>query len=190
VAPSLRVNPMPPRITQESHRPRVSDRTMVDIVCTTAQACLVSRSIGVVATRTERATGMNKKPKSTKPVRGLSESSVFHRRQGLEVKQRFFASGRGTNILLDIPLYRTLSGNSFVRLLHAALNSRCAAIKFRINKMIMLTHCRQRSDTNICWAFSLTFRRQKLASPFPIEQVRCRLSIAHCSFEPAPSPRA
>jgi len=107
VAPSLRVNPMPPRITQESHRPRVSDRTMVDIVCTTAQACLVSRSIGVVATRTERATGMNKKPKSTKPVRGLSESSVFHRRQGLEVKQRFFASGRGTNILLDIPLYRT-----------------------------------------------------------------------------------
>jgi hypothetical protein len=29
LAPSLWVNPMPPRITPESYRPRVSDRTMV-----------------------------------------------------------------------------------------------------------------------------------------------------------------
>jgi hypothetical protein len=28
-APSLRVNPMPPRLTQQSHRPLVSDRIVV-----------------------------------------------------------------------------------------------------------------------------------------------------------------
>jgi probable HAF family extracellular repeat protein len=39
-----------------------------------------------------------------------SESSVFHRQQGLEVKRLFFASGRGTSILLDIPLYRSIQG--------------------------------------------------------------------------------
>ena len=32
VAPSLCVNPIPPRITRKSTRPRASDRTMVDIV--------------------------------------------------------------------------------------------------------------------------------------------------------------
>jgi hypothetical protein len=37
--------------------------------------------------------------------------------------------------------------------------------------------CPSQSGTD-GYHFSLTFRRQKLASLFPIEQVRCRLSIA------------
>ena len=45
--------------------------------------------------------------KATEVVRGSSEPSVSHRSQGLEVKLQFLASGRGRNILLDIPLYRT-----------------------------------------------------------------------------------
>src|SRR5262249_19893900 len=63
------------RITQESHRPRVSDRTMVDIV-TTAQACLVSRFEWRCRNRNRSATEMEKR-KSTKLVEDTSEPSVL-----------------------------------------------------------------------------------------------------------------
>jgi hypothetical protein len=42
-----------------------------------------------------------------KVARGTSEASVFHARRGLEVKQLFSTSGRGRNILLDVPLQRS-----------------------------------------------------------------------------------
>ena len=45
--------------------------------------------------------------KSTRVVRGSPEPSVRHNSQGLEVKLLSCTSGRGRNIFLDIPLYRT-----------------------------------------------------------------------------------
>src|SRR5215471_6722325 len=44
---------------------------------------------------------------STRVVGDLSESSVCHCSLGLDVKLRFSTFGRGRNIFLDIPLYRT-----------------------------------------------------------------------------------
>jgi hypothetical protein len=45
--------------------------------------------------------------KINQAVRGTPQPSVPHGRTGLEVKKLFSTSGRGRNISLDIPLYRT-----------------------------------------------------------------------------------
>ena len=63
----------------------------------------------------------NFSPTSTKVVRAAQNQASVIAHRGLEVKLLFSTSGRGRNIFLDIPLYRT--GDSaklspFVRLCH------------------------------------------------------------------------
>jgi len=101
----LCVNPIPPRTTQESHRPRVSDRTMVDRVYN--RVGLPSVAIEWRYRNQSTESNCDGTTRSTKVVTGTSEASVLHRWQGLEAKELSFASGRGKTILLDIPLYRT-----------------------------------------------------------------------------------
>jgi len=50
-SPSLCGNPMPPRITRKSYRPRVTDRTMVDT--NNRYACQLQNRFGVVAAKNE-----------------------------------------------------------------------------------------------------------------------------------------
>src|SRR6266699_1467412 len=57
MAPSLRVTPMPPRISRNSTRPRASDRPMVDTVQPHG-LIFVSKLIGVVATNEDAAAEM------------------------------------------------------------------------------------------------------------------------------------
>jgi hypothetical protein len=47
--------------------------------------------------------------KATKVVRAAQNQASVITHRGLEVKQPFSTSGRGRNIFLDIPLYRTLA---------------------------------------------------------------------------------
>jgi hypothetical protein len=61
---SLRCNPMPPRITEESYRPRVSDRTMCYRLFKADNrhpACQFQKPNGVVATKTWNHSGKEKK---------------------------------------------------------------------------------------------------------------------------------
>ena len=61
---SLRCNPMPPRITEESYRPRVSDRTMCYRLFEADNphpACSFQKPNGVVVTKTWNHSGKEKK---------------------------------------------------------------------------------------------------------------------------------
>jgi hypothetical protein len=93
-----------PRITQQSRRPRVSDRTMVDIAYN--QAGLPTSTIGRRRRHPEqRATEMEKE--NPRRLSRAHQKRGFHLDQGLEVTQLFSIFSRGTSIFLDIPLYRT-----------------------------------------------------------------------------------
>src|SRR5215472_1799554 len=96
---------MPPRITQESHRPRVSDRTMVDVF-KTAQACLVSRFEWRCRNRNRSATEMEKQ-KSTKLVEDTSEPSVMLAPRGWKSRNLSPLPVEGELFSLTFPFYRT-----------------------------------------------------------------------------------
>src|SRR5215467_735867 len=107
---------MPPRITQESHRPRVSDRTMVD-TCKTAQACLVSRFEWRCRNRNRSATEMEKQ----------NQRSWFrtHQRQASRLAPRGWKSRNvsplsveGELFSLTFPFYRTGNTAQNPRLRH------------------------------------------------------------------------
>jgi len=87
-APSLSRNPMPPRTTRKSYRPRVSDRTMVG----SAQPFCLSRQ----------------KPNGSRcnitMNLGKSEITAPHNNTGLDDQ---ISSGRAGTVFLDIPFYRT-----------------------------------------------------------------------------------
>src|SRR5215469_1892651 len=101
---SLRVNPMPPRITRKSYRPRVSDRTIVDTPYN--RQGLRSFQDRVASSSSEkRATKMEKQNQPS--CQGHTTTKRLSWSYGLEVKKLFSTSGRGRNISLDIPLYRT-----------------------------------------------------------------------------------
>src|SRR5271165_3517636 len=91
---------MPPRTTQQSHRPRVSDRTMVGD-CQPA-AC-----------RRKEAGQRNAKGYDAKnlPKRWKREPCPRKEcggcRQGLDVKKNIFPGRSGEVFFLDIPFYRT-----------------------------------------------------------------------------------
>ena len=65
-APSLHADPMPPRMTQESCRPRVSDRTMVGNSATRL-ACEFQRTEGAVMSANMKTTGRKKHPRPVAP---------------------------------------------------------------------------------------------------------------------------
>src|SRR5579871_5970045 len=100
LALSLRVNPMPPRITQQSRRPRGSDRTMVALMRATASACQVSRSRGVVTDRTK-----SNRYGKTRTTRASHKHASSQRE--LEVTQLFSLPVDGEVFFLTFPFYRT-----------------------------------------------------------------------------------
>src|ERR1022692_3735975 len=97
---------MPFRITQESYRPRVSDRTMVGTL-PARSACKFQEPNGVdngschetVAMGTTRSDAPQRKAVQTKrqPARGRAGCA-----------RNSTASGEGRKMSLDIPFYRTL----------------------------------------------------------------------------------
>jgi len=97
-APSLHDNHMPPRMTQESYRPRVSDRTMVGNSATT---------FAYQFQRTERrrhdseheSTGMGKGHRGVVALRPAGWAGCRENTDGLRLRKKCFS--------LDIPLYRT-----------------------------------------------------------------------------------
>ena len=77
---SLRVNPMPPRITRKSYRPRVSDRTMVDTSYN--RQGLHRFQDRVASSPPENRTTNKMENKINQAVRGTPEPSVSRGRSG------------------------------------------------------------------------------------------------------------
>ena len=108
-APSLSFHPMPFRITQQSYRPRVSDRTMVGAL-PTRSACKVS---GVEWRRHDRVMKYPKWRQSDLAYRQkavqteCSTECPGNPNGGAGCARNFTASGRGQKMPLDIPFYRT-----------------------------------------------------------------------------------
>src|SRR5271157_1852461 len=94
-APSHPLHVMPPRITRNSHRPRASDRTMVDASKHRLLAAL-SNSIGPPRSR-EKLIRMDNKPNFPTGIK-LQWAGSRERLLGLRPRRSFF---------LDIPFYRT-----------------------------------------------------------------------------------
>src|SRR5439155_8714182 len=91
---SLTGHRMPPRTTQQSHRPRVSDRTMV---ATLPPRCLQALPHGTKNAATD-GPGSRATPRSTtEPHRGLDARHL----------PSPSPCGRGEVFSLDIPFYRT-----------------------------------------------------------------------------------
>ena len=115
-APNLQADPMPPRMIQESCRPRVSDRTMVGNSATRL-ACEFQRTEWCRHERKNETTETKKHPRPvapwlTRPLRdqpkrssGKEEVSLIWR--GLDVRKYFWRPGGEKCFLLDIPLNRT-----------------------------------------------------------------------------------
>src|SRR5438309_12077556 len=99
---SLTGHHMPPRTTQQSHRPRVSDRTMVG---TLPPRCLQALPHGTKNAATD-GPGYRATPRSTtEPHRGWM-SDVRHLPSPSPC-------GRGEVFSLDIPFYRTPPARSY-----------------------------------------------------------------------------
>jgi hypothetical protein len=126
-APSLRVNPMPPRITQKSHRPRASHRMMVG---TEANGWLAQL-------RNEWCRNRGMKPrKEDQPLRSVSRSysvalqalkpkSSPRRRRGLDAStDRGLTERSGEVFSLDILSHRTSVTAIFHQLSRSKLEAR------------------------------------------------------------------
>ena len=103
-APSLRRHPMPFRITQESYRPRVSNRTMVGTL-PTRSACKFQEPNGVDNESCHETIGMG----TTRPAlrREKAVQTKWQLARGAGCARNSTASGRGRKMSLDIPFYRT-----------------------------------------------------------------------------------
>src|ERR1035438_3993204 len=127
---------MPFRITQESYRPRVSDRTMVGTL-PARSACKFQEPNGVdngschetVAMGTTRSDAPQRKAVQTKrqPARGRAGCA-----------RNSTASGEGRKMSLDIPFYRTfppprrLLDSSKIQTLKGAFLSHTSPASFRL----------------------------------------------------------
>src|SRR5438128_11144501 len=111
---SLTGHHMPPRTTQQSHRPRVSDRTMVG---TLPPRCLQALPHGTKNAATD-GPGYRATPRSTtEPHRGwMSDTYLLHLHAEGEkcflltspfIEPSPSPCGRGEVFSLDIPFYRT-----------------------------------------------------------------------------------
>ena len=103
-APSLRANPMPFRITQESYRPRVSHRTMVGTL-PARSACKFQEPNGVDNESCHETIGK----RTTRPAlrREKAVQTKWQLARGAGCARNSTASGRGRKMSLDIPFYRT-----------------------------------------------------------------------------------
>jgi hypothetical protein len=108
-------NPMPPRITQESYRPRVSDRTMVGNSAT-RHACPFREPKDTVATvewnprdgRQPRRFTRRSKNRTASLSKSTRSSRAHVQAVGLDAETKIVpAPSRRRNISLDIPFYRT-----------------------------------------------------------------------------------
>ena len=107
-APSLSSHPMPFRITQESYRPRVSDRTMVGALPTDLLASFRSRiastpSCHETPTMGTIRSGLAAKKRSRRSALRSAQAT----RAGAGCARNSTASSRGKRVPLDIPFYRT-----------------------------------------------------------------------------------
>jgi len=103
-APSLSFHPMPFRITQESYRPRVSDRTMGWRFA--YPTCL--QVSGAKRRRHDRHETPGKRTiRSGLAAKKRSRRSGQATRAGAGWARNSTASGRGGSMPLDIPFYRT-----------------------------------------------------------------------------------
>ena len=107
-APSLSSHPMPFRITQESYRPRVSDRTMVGALPTDLLASFRSRIASTslcheTPTMGTIRSGLAAKKRSRRSALRSAQAT----RAGAGCARNSTASSRGRRVPLDIPFYRT-----------------------------------------------------------------------------------
>ena len=117
-APSLRFNPMPPRTTQKSYRPRVSHRIMVGNLANTL-ACVASGAEGVEYHRVMKPSSRNHQPgwsrRNTRQAQGGQDQNPSRTETGLDASDNVHvpSEGRGENFFLDIPSYRISYKESF-----------------------------------------------------------------------------
>ena len=99
-APSLRANPMPFRITQESYRPRVSNRTMVGTL-PTRSACKFQEPNGVDNESCHETIGIG----TTRPAlrREKAVQTSGNSRGGLDVREILPHPAEGEKCLLTSP---------------------------------------------------------------------------------------
>ena len=110
-APSLYKHSMPPRITEESYRPRVSDRTMVGNSATDTLASFrnprAPSPSGNGITRREESLALWARDEPERPARARHRGCPI-KLGGLDAETKILpAPGRRGSISLDIPLYRT-----------------------------------------------------------------------------------
>jgi hypothetical protein len=98
-APSLPSHSMPPRITKESYRPRVSNRTMVGVIATSACQLQKPNSASTVVSRTGKRI-IRSEAKAEKP-----KALAIRRGAGRHAPRT--TSRVGEKLSVDIPFYRT-----------------------------------------------------------------------------------
>ena len=127
---SLRLHPMPPRITKESHRPRVSDRTMSYRLSGRITTTLVCFRKPMAPSRQEmepqgerrispfRVTTRSRIPEQDlSPLASARSNSWAERRD-----KKLSALSRRGDISLDVRFYRTSPVSAFTRTLHRSVS--------------------------------------------------------------------
>src|ERR1035441_3723479 len=105
---------MPFRITQESYRPRVSDRTMVGTL-PARSACKFQEPNGVDNGSCHETVGMVTTPADA-PQRKAVQAKRQPARGRAGCARNSTASGEGRKMSLDIPFYRTIPDRKSTRL--------------------------------------------------------------------------
>jgi hypothetical protein len=125
-APSLRVNPMPPRITQKSHRPRASHRMMVG---TQANGWLAQlRNERCRAPWFMKRSSRDKPLGSALPLESATSRSgqpnhpCENERAGCQSRHPHLSEGRGAVFFLDILFHRM----SVIGIFRQQRTSQCA----------------------------------------------------------------
>jgi hypothetical protein len=95
LAPSHPFHVMPSRITRNSHRPRASDRTMVDLESSISLAALANPTPS--SSSAEKLMRTDNEPNFSTEL----ETTVGW------ISRKNLNSGRGRSFFLDIPFYRT-----------------------------------------------------------------------------------
>src|SRR5437773_1168022 len=130
---SLTGHHMPPRTTQQSHRPRVSDRTMVG---TLPPRCLQALPHGTKNAATD-GPGYRATPRSTtEPHTGLDARHL----------PSPSPCGRGEVFSLDIPFYRTRRETGKVGQLARAPNEKTTPFRPAGKRCFLLVHLVIRED--------------------------------------------
>src|ERR1017187_8152382 len=111
-APSLRVNPMPPRITQKSYRPRVSHRIVVGTL-SQRLACVASEPNGVEYHGFMKPSSWDKQlglasPRESAASQSGQTNNPSKNEVGLDVSHHtpHLSEGRGESFFLDILFHR------------------------------------------------------------------------------------